>query len=107
MNRSRYSGRNQNTIGFSIPKAKIGPVSNAIILIVLICLLGLLYLSQITKTDSYGYQINSMQGEQQQLEAQNQNLEVSTARIQSMSTISNSSVVKNMVPITPKAVVSN
>ena len=107
MNRSRYSGRNQNTVGFAIPKSKIGPISNTIILIVLICLLGLLYLSQITKTDSFGYQINSLQNEQAQLETQNQNLAVSTARIQSLSSVQNSAVVKSMVPVTPKGVVSN
>ena len=38
-----------------------GPISNSIILIVLACLLGLLYLTQVTKTNTYGYQINGLQ----------------------------------------------
>ncbi len=107
MNRNRYSGRNHNSVSFAIAKPKIGPISNTIVLIVLACLLGLLYLTQVTKTDSYGYQINNLQVQQQQLDSQKQNLEVSSASLQSMGTVQNSSTVKNMTAITPSAVVSH
>ncbi len=105
MNRNRYSNKNQNSVSFAIAKPNIGPISNTILLIVLACLLGLLYLTQVTKTDSYGYQINNLQVQQQQLEAQKQNLEVTSARLQSMGSIQNSAVVKNMTAITPSAAV--
>jgi hypothetical protein len=106
MNRSRYSGRNQNSVSFVEPKHRVGPVSNTIILIVLACLLGLLYLTQVTKTNTYGYQINGLQTQQQQLESQRQNLEVASARLQSLSRVQTSAVTKTMVAVTPVATVT-
>lgn len=106
MNRSRYSGRNQNSISFAVPKRRVGPVSNTIILIVLACLLGLLYLTQVTKTNTYGYQINGLQTQAQQLETQRQNLEVASARLQSLSRVQTSAVTKSMVAVTPNATVT-
>jgi cell division protein FtsL len=106
MNRNRYSGRNKNSISFSLTDRKIGPVSNTIILVVLACLLGLIYLTQVTKTNTYGYQIESLQSKQMQLENQKQNLEVSQAQLQSLSRVQNSSVAKSMVAVTPSGTVS-
>ena len=107
LNRNRYSGKNQNSVSFIRVKPKIGPISNTIILVVLACLLGLLYLTQVTKTDTYGYQLNSLQTQQQQLEAQKQNLEVSSASLQSLNSVQNSAIAKNMKQVTPSGVVSN
>lgn len=107
MNRNRYASRNQNSVTFTKVRPKIGPISNTIILVVLACLLGLLYLTQVTKTDGYGYQLNSLQTQQQQLETQKQNLEVASASLQSLNTVSNSSAVKSMSHVTPTAYVAN
>jgi prefoldin subunit 5 len=85
----------------------LGPISNTIILIVLACLLGLLYLTQVTKTNAYGYQINGLQEQQAKLNSQHDDLEVASARLQSLSRVSNSSVAKNMVPVSPSATVRN
>ena len=106
MNRTRYSGRNKNSVSFAIPKGKIGPVSNTIILVVLACLLGLIYLTQVTKTNTYGYQIEGLQSQQQALENQKQNLEVAQAQLQSLSRVQNSTVAKSMVAVTPSATVT-
>ncbi len=106
MNRSRYSGRNQNAVSFASKKTKIGPVSNTIILIVLACLLGLLYLTQVTKTNSFGYQIDNLQVQQQNLETQKQDLEVASARLQSLDRVASSNVAKSMVAVTPSATVT-
>ncbi|MEI9913574.1 MAG: hypothetical protein WDN66_00970 [Candidatus Saccharibacteria bacterium] len=103
MNRTRYSGRNKNSVSFAITNRKIGPVSNTIILVVLACLLGLIYLTQVTKTNTYGYQIEGLQTQQQQLESQKQNLEVAQAQLQSLGRAQNSSVAKSMVAVTPSA----
>ena len=106
MNRTRYASRNQNSVSFAISKGKIGPVSNTIILVVLACLLGLIYLTQVTKTSTYGYQIEGLQSQQQALENQKQNLEVSQAQLQSLSRVQNSTVAKSMVAVTPSATVT-
>jgi hypothetical protein len=101
MSRSRYQGRNRNSVSFQVHARALGPVSNTIILIVLACLLGLLYLTQVTKTNAFGYQINSLQQEQTKLESQHDDLEVASARLQSLNRVSDSSVAKDMVSVAP------
>jgi hypothetical protein len=107
MNRSRYQGRNQNSINFRAQARTLGPISNTIILIVLACLLGLLYLTQVTKTNAYGYQINGLQQQKAKLNSQHDDLEVASARLQSLSRVSNSGVAKNLVSVAPTATVRN
>ena len=105
-NRNRYSARNQNSVSFAVARPKTGPISNTIILIVLACLLGLLYLTQVTKTNSYGYQINNLQNNQSKLQSQKEDLEVASARLQSLHRVQDSSTAKNMVAVTPSATVT-
>jgi len=106
-NRSRYRVRNQNTIKYQTQTKVLGPVSNTIILLVLGCLLMLLYLSQVTKTNAFGYQINNLQKEQSSLQAEHDDLEVSSARLQSMNRAQTSTVAKGMVSVAPSATVRN
>jgi hypothetical protein len=101
MNRTRFSGRNQNSVSFHPKTRTLGPVSNTLILIVLAALLGSLYLTQVTKTNAYGYTINSLQQEQSQLSNQHDDLAVAAARLQSLSRIENSPVAKSLVPVAP------
>lgn len=107
MNRNRYAGRNQNAVSFESRTRVLGPVSNTIILIVLACLLGLLYLTQVTKTNAYGYQINSLQQQQTQLKSQHDDLEVASARLQSLSRVQNSPAAKNLVSVAPATTIKN
>ncbi len=99
--RRGYAGRNQNSVSFVATTRTLGPVSNTIILIVLACLVGLLYLTQVTKTNSYGYTINSLQQQQSQLQDQKANLEVASARLQSLDRVAASSVAKNLASVAP------
>lgn len=107
MNRSRYQARQQNSVSFKVQARTLGPVSNTITLIVLACLLGLLYLTQVTKTNAYGYQINSLQQTQASLKSQHDDLEVASARLQSLSRAQNSPVAKNLVSVAPSTTVQN
>lgn len=107
LNRSRFSRPNQNSVSFKAQTRTLGPVSNTIILIVLACLLGLLYLTQVTKTNAYGIQINGLQQAQSQLKSQNDDLQVASARLQSLSRVQNSAAAKNLVPVTPADTVAN
>ncbi|PIZ61603.1 hypothetical protein COY17_04065 [Candidatus Saccharibacteria bacterium CG_4_10_14_0_2_um_filter_52_9] len=106
-NRSRFSGRNQNLVSARTQTRTLGPISNTITLIVLACLLGLLYLTQVTKTNAYGYQINSLQEKQSQLKSEHDDLEVASARLQSLSRIQNSPVAKSLVSVAPTATAQN
>lgn len=107
MNRSRFQARNQNQISFRATTRTLGPVSNTIVLIVLACLLGLLYLTQVTKTNAYGYQINSLQEKQAQLKTEHDDLEVASARLQSLNRVGSSAEAKSMVSVAPSAILQN
>jgi hypothetical protein len=101
LGRQHMVQRGQNSITFRPKDKRLGPVSNTIILIVLACLLGLLYLTQVTKTNTYGYTINSLQEQQAQLKDQHDDLAVASARLQSIDRIQSSQAAKNMAPVSP------
>jgi hypothetical protein len=108
MGRQRQQiGRNQNAVSFRNKERTLGPVSNTIILIVLACLLGLLYLTQVTKTNAYGYQINDLQEQQQKLATEREDLEVASARLQSLDRVENSDTAKKMTAVAPSGSVRN
>jgi len=106
MNRKRYASRHQNAVSMSEQVRTIGPVSNTIMLIILSCLLGLLYLTQITKTNSLGYQIdgvNGLQNHYSELQKEHANLELSAARLQSLDRVATSPAAERLVTVAPTA----
>ncbi len=105
--RQRFAGRNQNTTSFQVKERTLGPVSNTVILIILTCLLGLMYLTQVTKTNAFSYRINSLQKQQSELASEHDDLEVTSARLQSLSRVKDSAVAKNMVSVAPTATLQN
>lgn len=107
VSRNRYAQRNQNTTSFRTSQKKIGPVSNTIVLIVLACLLGLFYLAQVTKTNSFGYQINELTQRQSELQQEHDQLEVASARLQALERVKNSKQANNLVTVAPTTAVSN
>ena len=107
MGRNRSYGRNQNTTRYRNNERTLGPVSNTIMLIILACLLGLLYLTQVTKTNAYGYKVNALEQQQTKLKDENAELQVSAARLQALDRVKNSDVAKNMVSVAPSATIQN
>jgi hypothetical protein len=105
LSRRSVGRRNRNTVAFAARAQTIGPISNTIILIVLACLIGLLYLTQVTKTNSFGYTINGLQSQQTKLKNQKADLEVTAARLRSLDRVANSNVAKNLVATNPSGVV--
>lgn len=103
---ARFGQRNQNTASFRSGKHGIGPVSNTIILIVLACLLGLLYLTQVTKTNSYGYKINALNQQQTELRQEHAELEVASARLQALDRVQNSDPAKSLVSVAPSGTIN-
>jgi len=102
-----YAGRNQNVVSFGTTERRFGPISNTIILVVLACLLGLLYLTQVTKTNAYGYQINGLQQQAAQLQSKHDDLALASARLQSLSRVQTSKVASNLVAVAPSGTVQN
>ena len=102
-----YAGRNQNVVSFASSAHRLGPISNTIILVVLACLLGLLYLTQVTKTNALGYQINGLQTKQAALQTQHDDLELASARLQSLDRVQQSTPAKNLVAVAPSGTVQN
>ncbi|HUC95994.1 MAG TPA: hypothetical protein VMR76_03525 [Candidatus Saccharimonadia bacterium] len=107
LNRKKYSTRNQNSTTFQDRTKTLGPISNTIMLIILACLLGLLYLTQVTKTNTFSYQINSLQTQQAQLQTQHDQLEVDSARLQSIERVASSTTAQQLATINPSATVDN
>ncbi len=66
-------------------------------------LLGLLYLTQVTKTNAYGYQIGSLQKEQATLKAEHDDLRVASARLQAVERIRASEQANGLVSVAPAA----
>ena len=105
--RGAFARRNQNVVSFRAKETKLGPISNTIMLVILACLLGLLYLTQVTKTNAFGYKINSLQQQQAQLQSEHNDLQVSSARLQSLDRVASSAAAKNLVAVAPSATVTN
>lgn len=105
--RQRYARRHQNSVTMTDESRKLGPISNAIVLIVLACLLGLVYLTQVTKTNAYSYQIKNLQQEQTSLKDERDELEVAAARLQALETIKNSRPAQTLITVAPTATIQN
>ena len=102
-NNSSSFSLNQNLTKFRSGR-RMGPITNAVLIIVIVAMLGMLYLTQLTKTGSFSYQLNSIDQQKTALTAEQDNLQVENARLQSLATISNSQVAANMT--TPASVSS-
>ena len=86
MSRQRFTGRGHNTAAFRSSSKRLGPITNTVALIVLACLLGLLYLTQV------------------QLKTEQDNLEVASARLQSLDRVQTSEAAQSLVSARPTAV---
>jgi len=88
--------RNQNTVAFQ-SAAKLGPVTHTVLVALMIAVLGLIYLTQITKTSTYGYELSDLDAKRTELISQKSDLEVENARLQALERVEASSVAQNMV----------
>lgn len=107
VSRQRFAARNHNSVTFRSTDRRLGPITNTVALIILACLLGLLYLTQVTKTNAFGYSIDKLEQQQTQLKTEHDNLEVASARLQSLDRVQESTPAKSLVSVAPSAVVQN
>ena len=107
ISRSSAYQRNHNVVTARASRSNIGPVTNVIVLVILACLLGLIYLTQLTKTNSLGYQVNDLSRKQTSLKEEYASLQVDAVRLQNLDRVKNSQAAQAMVENRPTAYVNN
>jgi len=88
--------RNQNLTAF-MPSEKLGPISHTVLVVLLVAFLGLLYLTQLTRTSAFAYEINEVNEAQAQLVAEHDDLRIENARLQSLTRVQQSAIAAEMV----------
>lgn len=87
--------RNQNTVAFA-SSVKLGPVTHTVLVALMITVLGLIYLTQATRTTTYDYEAQRIDSKIAELSNEKTDLEVENARLTALETVRNSSVAKTM-----------
>ncbi len=93
--RQQNWSRNQNTARFS-SAVKLGPVAHTVLVVLMVTVLGLIYLTQATRTTSYDYQSQAVESQIAELSTKKSDLEVENARLTSLNNVKNSNVAKAM-----------
>lgn len=88
--------RNQNTVTFKETVATMGPITHTVLVALMLAILGLIYLSQVTKSSSFGYEIQRQNDQLASLTAEQQDLQIENARLQALNTIKESNVAQAM-----------
>ena len=97
--------RNQNTVSIGEKVQAIGPISNTIIILVLVCLLGLVYLTQVSKTNAFGYKIHDLETKHTSLKADHEDLLLAEQRLKSFAAIKSSNASQSLVSVAPTATI--
>ena len=87
--------RNQNTARFRT-QSKLGPVAHTVLVALMVTVLGLIYLTQATKTTAYSYEAQGLDSEISELVAKKSELEVQNARLTSLEKVKGSAVASAM-----------
>ncbi|MAU34050.1 hypothetical protein CL689_00510 [Candidatus Saccharibacteria bacterium] len=93
--RQQNWSRNQNTTRF-VSAIKLGPVAHTILIALMITVLGLIYLTQATRTSGYGYEAQQIDEQISQLNEEKADLEIEKARLTALDTLKNSNVAREM-----------
>ncbi len=107
LSRQRFTSRNQNSVTLVSSEKRLGPITNTVVIIVLSCLLGMLYITQVTHTNSLSYKIDDLQKKQTSLKSEREELEATSAMLQSIKTVQSSKTVGDLVSVTPSGTVQN
>ena len=106
VNRQRFATRGQNAVSFKNDSKRLGPVSNTIVLLVMVCLIGLVYLTQVTKTNAFSYDINQLEVKQSSLKEDQKNLELTAARLRSVDSTKVAEAAQSLVSVAPSGTIS-
>jgi cell division protein FtsL len=87
--------RNQNTTRY-MSAVKLGPVAHTVLIALMITVLGLIYLTQATRTTGYDYEAQKIEDQIAELTNKKGDLEVENARLSALENVQKSSVAKAM-----------
>jgi cell division protein FtsL len=93
--RQQNWSRNQNTTRF-VSSVKLGPVAHTVLVALMITVLGLIYLTQATRTTGYDYQAQKIDSQIAALNNQKSDLQIENARLTALSTVKDSTVARAM-----------
>lgn len=93
--RAQNWSRNQNTVAFT-SNVKLGPVTHTVLVALMITVLGLIYLTQATRTTAYDYEAQKVDTQIAELTTVKTDLEVENARLTALENIQSSSVAREM-----------
>lgn len=103
--RQQNWSRNQNTTRFQ-SAVKLGPVAHTVLVALMIIVLGLIYVTQATKTTGYDYDAQKIDSQISDLNEQKSDLEIENARLTALETVKNSNVAKTMTTPTTTQYIS-
>jgi cell division protein FtsL len=106
LSRAASYQRNRNVVSIQANRKGFGPIANGVVIVLILCLLGLVYLTQVTKTNALGYKINDLSTKQEQLNDEYASLELDSVRLQNLERIKNSAVAQNLQQTQPTAFVT-
>lgn len=102
MSSQQFSGRqqrmwrrNQNIVSFA-PTQNLGPITHTIVIALMVAILGLIYLTQVTKTSGYGYDINTLEQKLETLSLEKEELVNQNARLSALKNVESSNVAKSL-----------
>jgi uncharacterized membrane protein YdbT with pleckstrin-like domain len=78
---------------------QLGPTSATFVVIALVSVLALLYLNQITKTNTFSYKITDLTAQRDQVLHDEREMAVEAGRLQSIESTKSSAVASKMVPV--------
>lgn len=87
--------RNQNATRYR-SDTKLGPVAHTVLVALMITVLGLIYLTQATKTTAYSYEAQGLDTQINELTAKKSELEVQNARLTALERVKGSAVASAM-----------
>ena len=93
--RQKNWSRNQNTTRYA-SSVRLGPVAHTVLVALMIIVLGLIYVTQATRTTGYDYEAQKIDSKIAEYTEQKNELEVESARLTALETVKNSSVAKSM-----------
>lgn len=103
LSRAASYQRNRNVVSLRAEKTGFGPVANGVIIVLILCLLGLVYLTQVTKTNALGYKVSELSSQQENLKDEHASLELEAVRLQNLERIKNSQVAQGLQQAQPTA----
>ena len=98
--RQQVLRRNQNTVRYQPIAKALGPISHGLFIALMVTILGIIYLSQVTKTAKFGPVIDELEDRKVELVSENELLEAQATRLQTLERIKNSEIAKKLEDVT-------